>query len=923
MVKTTRKKSYHGYEARLETFSGARLKGSKPRSRKVTWPHARPSATQVAKAGFYFTPSPLEFGADLVTCYMCGCGIDGWEPEDDPLKVHIENCKNCPLAILQSKPWETDPHHDPRCDESLSTRLQTYYQPLTNEELEAAIINSAPETDGNPSPSKATQLSSTSLMLMGTSVWPHDSKKGWLPTSESMAKAGFYYFPNFVGEDFGLCPYCGLGLDGWEPTDEPVKEHQRRSPKCLYFTCRSFVPLELERTAERSHNTQSQTVQEFSDNEDGYETASSVASATSKKRKKASNTTSTTRKRVSKMKRSSRANSVSSTHSGLSESDASTSGVVAPIKRKRGRPSRKVTAPVDAQDVEMDTMSEINSQLSANNDQLKSDSLIAKDNIEHSASVLRGVNAPLSKGSVFAKISKFEGIASAAAKPSEAPQRKAEKTLFKSNSLSKIKSEKVDSPCASEVNRSKSVQETKKNRPLPKSSRGDVIEEERPLSKLSSKIKIKKEELTPFKIKTEPIESPSFRSRHNVRHSGYSSADADAHADMEQGTEAYAEDEAEDESEAAPEVENKIPTQVKVQVEVEVEVELKLQPEINCHRTRSVTPRKQTPISSHSPDEQDQPSQSSESIIPECTDTLQDTEEELNQKPISSEHEVQKAGLSGTLKTSWPRNSLQFNPASPPPVIYQDCEDQDDLLAPPRVPPAATENWATFSGTSSAASSRSSTPEPRMPRNQKAELNLAKIAQAPVSSPAPVTTTTLSSANPALTSTSSKISYPPLSLAPPKLPLTATSVSARNTTPPPAVLYGDNESRPSLTTLKHTSKQMSPALSYTPARQISPQQPSSPPNPHHHSHHHNSKWAPVDPDMVFDLLETSASSSTDASSEPVLDNKHLDKTVLEWIEHLATESELRLKANCDALIAMLETESKRAVAALEALPVRT
>lgn len=420
MAKTTRKKSYHGFETRLETFSGARIAGSKARSRKVTWPHALPSAHAVAKAGFYFTPAQTEYGADLVTCYMCGSGIDGWEPEDDPLKVHAENCSSCPLSVVQSKPWEHGLEHDPHSSTVLGARLQTFYQPLSNDELEEAIVNSTTE---NVDSNSAT-ISSSALLLMGTSVWPHDSKKGWTPTSERMAKAGFYYWPSQAGEDYGMCAYCGLGLDGWEPNDDPFLEHKQRSPTCIFF--KTEVP----------HDVQEQNVKtsvDISDSE-GYESTVSSAS-TSSKRKKASTAA----------KRGSKRSSVSE----WSDSDASTTSRV---KKKRGRPSKKALAEAAAKEKTRTRLSafEDDSQLFAG---AKATSKTVNSTLETfmSPSMKAGQKVPLSKGSVLAKVSKFEGYMEEAAAPKGSKKPKLQKSL----SLQvKPDDKKMD------VSRSQSVKET-------------------------------------------------------------------------------------------------------------------------------------------------------------------------------------------------------------------------------------------------------------------------------------------------------------------------------------------------------------------------------------------------------------------------------------------------------------------------------
>lgn len=52
---------------------------------------------------------------------------------------------------------------------------------------------------------------------------------------EQMASAGWHYAPAKESNDFARCAYCELSLDGWEATDNPLEEHQRRSPFCVFF----------------------------------------------------------------------------------------------------------------------------------------------------------------------------------------------------------------------------------------------------------------------------------------------------------------------------------------------------------------------------------------------------------------------------------------------------------------------------------------------------------------------------------------------------------------------------------------------------------------------------------------------------------------------------------------------------------------
>lgn len=60
-----------------------------------------------------------------------------------------------------------------------------------------------------------------------TVSWPHSS-----PTTEQLARAGFYYKPTANNIDNVMCFLCEKSLDGWEPSDNPAVEHARHSPDC-------------------------------------------------------------------------------------------------------------------------------------------------------------------------------------------------------------------------------------------------------------------------------------------------------------------------------------------------------------------------------------------------------------------------------------------------------------------------------------------------------------------------------------------------------------------------------------------------------------------------------------------------------------------------------------------------------------------
>lgn len=49
-----------------------------------------------------------------------------------------------------------------------------------------------------------------------------------------MAEAGFYWSGNDREPDTVTCYICNKTLDGWEPTDDPWKEHAKHAPQCSF-----------------------------------------------------------------------------------------------------------------------------------------------------------------------------------------------------------------------------------------------------------------------------------------------------------------------------------------------------------------------------------------------------------------------------------------------------------------------------------------------------------------------------------------------------------------------------------------------------------------------------------------------------------------------------------------------------------------
>ncbi|KAH7160957.1 hypothetical protein EDB81DRAFT_332977 [Dactylonectria macrodidyma] len=190
---------YITYESRLASFhrsvkkraSGANGRGTK----NLTWPHRTIAPASLARAGFFYNPSPAS--PDNATCFLCHKGLDGWEAGDDPLLEHLKHSPDCGWAIVAA--------------------------------IEAELGDHAKEDPSQPYMKEARKATFAGR-------WPHDSKKAWKCKTKQLVDAGWKYTPTSDSDDMATCVYCQLALDGWEPADKPLDEHYNRSPDCPFFS---------------------------------------------------------------------------------------------------------------------------------------------------------------------------------------------------------------------------------------------------------------------------------------------------------------------------------------------------------------------------------------------------------------------------------------------------------------------------------------------------------------------------------------------------------------------------------------------------------------------------------------------------------------------------------------------------------------
>ncbi|TGZ69049.1 hypothetical protein CRM22_003952 [Opisthorchis felineus] len=80
-------------------------------------------------------------------------------------------------------------------------------------------------------------LCSFDFRLKTFSCWPFDKKCNC--TADRMARSGFFH-PKNSSEDLAQCFVCFKELDGWEPDDDPEKEHKSHAPNCPFLTSKPY-----------------------------------------------------------------------------------------------------------------------------------------------------------------------------------------------------------------------------------------------------------------------------------------------------------------------------------------------------------------------------------------------------------------------------------------------------------------------------------------------------------------------------------------------------------------------------------------------------------------------------------------------------------------------------------------------------------
>ncbi|KAJ2233906.1 hypothetical protein H4R99_007251 [Coemansia sp. RSA 1722] len=203
--------NFHAFKQRKDTFL---------RRGRYRWPYIKYSAylaqpDTLASAGFSFCPA--KDAPDNVQCFHCGFELTGWEQSDDPFSEHYAHQPSCTYAKLHCQTREA----------LAGNKVEWVGWPVGKggDDMEQKARLLAMRSDV-----------ATRLETFTTNEWPHTGRVDWNVTPEKLAKAGFYYTPEWWGDDTATCQFCGYALAEWEADDDPNAEHERRVPDCLFFT---------------------------------------------------------------------------------------------------------------------------------------------------------------------------------------------------------------------------------------------------------------------------------------------------------------------------------------------------------------------------------------------------------------------------------------------------------------------------------------------------------------------------------------------------------------------------------------------------------------------------------------------------------------------------------------------------------------
>lgn len=168
---------------------------------------------QLAQLGFYYSPISIKHKYSI-TCSHCNMLIrDPIPAENDICEFHLSESPSCAFSLI----WK---FRNMKENNSTMWRKNPYFGVPNN----SLGINIRKET---------------------FKQWKYE-----FPEVNQMASSGLYYDPLDDRDDFGddrvVCMYCGLNLEQWERSDDPMEAHKLSNPGCWVFNFQDYKEEEKE-----------------------------------------------------------------------------------------------------------------------------------------------------------------------------------------------------------------------------------------------------------------------------------------------------------------------------------------------------------------------------------------------------------------------------------------------------------------------------------------------------------------------------------------------------------------------------------------------------------------------------------------------------------------------------------------------------
>jgi len=155
------------------------------------WPYFTPSRESMASAGWFACNV-----TDRVICIYCNTLCHQWTIDDNPAEVHARLAPQCPFVRSMS-PIKSSPK----------------------------IINDTFNEKFEPAHPKMAEIFHREASFSNT-TWPENA-----PCVADLVRAGFFFtgVANTV-----TCFCCNSSLNNWGPNDNPMIDHARWFPQCIY-----------------------------------------------------------------------------------------------------------------------------------------------------------------------------------------------------------------------------------------------------------------------------------------------------------------------------------------------------------------------------------------------------------------------------------------------------------------------------------------------------------------------------------------------------------------------------------------------------------------------------------------------------------------------------------------------------------------